>query len=155
MSFGRQVSQWKDRRRAAAVQRMCPSDGQGRERLQPRSPGTSQRVLLESRCSWRWASCAASVVTAPPADTMEWPAATDAGESLPATVSQADDGRSRGFFKRSVRRNLVYTCKEKGSCVVDVARRNQCQFCRLQKCLAVNMKRDGECERESVSASGS
>lgn len=50
----------------------------------------------------------------------------------------------RGFFKRSVRRNLMYTCKESRSCVVDVARRNQCQFCRLQKCLEVNMKREGE-----------
>ncbi|KAL0277373.1 UNVERIFIED_CONTAM: hypothetical protein PYX00_004689 [Menopon gallinae] len=48
----------------------------------------------------------------------------------------------RGFFKRSIRRGLAYQCKESGSCVVDVTRRNQCQACRFKKCLAVNMKRD-------------
>ncbi|XP_068084382.1 photoreceptor-specific nuclear receptor-like [Anabrus simplex] len=48
----------------------------------------------------------------------------------------------RGFFKRSIRRNLDYVCKENGRCVVDVTRRNQCQACRFNKCLQVNMKRD-------------
>ncbi|GJQ70372.1 hypothetical protein Trydic_g22803 [Trypoxylus dichotomus] len=48
----------------------------------------------------------------------------------------------RGFFKRSIRRNLEYVCKENGRCIVDVTRRNQCQACRFRKCLQVNMKRD-------------
>ncbi|XP_066982109.1 photoreceptor-specific nuclear receptor-like [Macrobrachium rosenbergii] len=52
----------------------------------------------------------------------------------------------RGFFKRSIRRyrnkTLDYVCKEAGSCVVDVTRRNQCQACRFKKCLDVNMKKD-------------
>ncbi|KAB0798531.1 hypothetical protein PPYR_09524 [Photinus pyralis] len=48
----------------------------------------------------------------------------------------------RGFFKRSIRRNLEYVCKENGHCIVDVTRRNQCQACRFKKCLQVNMKRD-------------
>ncbi|CAH4038425.1 unnamed protein product [Pieris brassicae] len=48
----------------------------------------------------------------------------------------------RGFFKRSIRRNLDYVCKETGRCVVDVNRRNQCQACRFSKCLRVNMKKD-------------
>ncbi|KAF7987664.1 hypothetical protein HCN44_003527 [Aphidius gifuensis] len=48
----------------------------------------------------------------------------------------------RGFFKRSIRRNLDYVCKENGQCIVDVSRRNQCQACRFAKCLEVNMKRD-------------
>ena len=56
---------------------------------------------------------------------------------------QSCDG-CRGFFKRSIRRNLDYVCKEKGACVVDVARRNQCQACRFKKCLKVNMNRDGK-----------
>ena len=50
------------------------------------------------------------------------------------------------FFKRSIRRNLDYVCKENGACIVDVARRNQCQACRFKKCLEMKMNRDGECE---------
>ncbi|CAF1087700.1 unnamed protein product [Rotaria magnacalcarata] len=46
----------------------------------------------------------------------------------------------RGFFKRSVRRKLEYKCKGDSTCQVDVNRRNQCQACRFQRCLAVKMK---------------
>ncbi|XP_068688499.1 nuclear receptor subfamily 2 group E member 1-like isoform X2 [Montipora foliosa] len=48
----------------------------------------------------------------------------------------------RGFFKRSIRRDLAYQCKESNSCPIDVARRNQCQACRLKKCFEVRMNRD-------------
>lgn len=40
-------------------------------------------------------------------------------------------------------RNLEYTCKEGGKCIVDVSRRNQCQACRFAKCLAANMRPEG------------
>ena len=56
---------------------------------------------------------------------------------------QSCDG-CRGFFKRSIRRSLEYVCKENGNCVVDVARRNQCQACRFRKCLEMKMNRDGK-----------
>ncbi|CAD5229124.1 unnamed protein product [Bursaphelenchus okinawaensis] len=48
-----------------------------------------------------------------------------------------------GFFKRSVRRRLIYRCQAgTGQCVVDKAHRNQCQACRLKKCLAKGMNKD-------------
>ncbi|KAL6722871.1 hypothetical protein Aduo_017949 [Ancylostoma duodenale] len=49
-----------------------------------------------------------------------------------------------GFFKRSVRRRLIYRCQAgTGSCIVDKAHRNQCQACRLKKCLSKGMNKDG------------
>ncbi|KAG8190775.1 hypothetical protein JTE90_005811 [Oedothorax gibbosus] len=49
-----------------------------------------------------------------------------------------------GFFKRSVRRGLSYRCQTAGNgfCMVDKAHRNQCQACRLRKCLECGMNRD-------------
>lgn len=50
----------------------------------------------------------------------------------------------KGFFKRTVQKNLNYCCKENGSCVVNKFTRNSCQFCRFKKCLKVGMKREGD-----------
>ncbi|CAB4015398.1 nuclear receptor subfamily 2 group F member 6-like, partial [Paramuricea clavata] len=54
---------------------------------------------------------------------------------------QSCDG-CRGFFKRSVRRKLSYQCRERGMCPIDVARRNQCQSCRLRRCFEAGMNKD-------------
>lgn len=48
----------------------------------------------------------------------------------------------KSFFKRSVRRNLTYTCRASRNCPIDQHHRNQCQYCRLKKCLKVGMRRE-------------
>ncbi|XP_060948304.1 retinoic acid receptor RXR-beta-A isoform X3 [Limanda limanda] len=48
----------------------------------------------------------------------------------------------KGFFKRTVRKDLTYTCRDSKDCMVDKRQRNRCQYCRYQKCLANGMKRE-------------
>lgn len=50
-----------------------------------------------------------------------------------------------GFFKRSIRRNRQYICKNHGlgNCPVDKTHRNQCRSCRLQRCLEAGMNKEG------------
>ena len=50
----------------------------------------------------------------------------------------------KSFFKRSVRRNLSYTCRGNRTCPIDQHHRNQCQYCRLKKCLKMGMRREGK-----------
>lgn len=50
----------------------------------------------------------------------------------------------KSFFKRSVRRNLTYSCRASRQCPIDQHHRNQCQYCRLRKCLKMGMRREGK-----------
>ncbi|XP_070611947.1 nuclear receptor subfamily 2 group C member 1 isoform X2 [Erythrolamprus reginae] len=60
----------------------------------------------------------------------------------------------KGFFKRSIRKNLVYSCRGTRDCVINKHHRNRCQYCRLQRCIAFGMKQDSvQCERKPVEAS--
>ncbi|XP_028998929.1 nuclear receptor subfamily 4 group A member 2-like [Betta splendens] len=48
----------------------------------------------------------------------------------------------KGFFKRTVQKNAKYVCLAAKSCPMDKRRRNRCQYCRFQKCLAVGMVKE-------------
>ncbi|XP_068585739.1 nuclear receptor subfamily 2 group C member 2 isoform X2 [Cebidichthys violaceus] len=57
----------------------------------------------------------------------------------------------KGFFKRSVRKHLTYSCRSKQDCVINKHHRNRCQFCRLKKCLNMGMKTDSvQSERKPI-----
>ncbi|XP_054836714.1 retinoic acid receptor RXR-gamma [Eublepharis macularius] len=72
----------------------------------------------------------------------------------------------KGFFKRTIRKDLLYTCRDNKDCLIDKRQRNRCQYCRYQKCLAMGMKREAvqeerqrsrersENEAESTSSGG-
>ncbi|XP_034246258.1 hepatocyte nuclear factor 4-gamma isoform X6 [Thrips palmi] len=58
----------------------------------------------------------------------------------------------KGFFRRSVRKNHVYTCRFSRTCVVDKDKRNQCRYCRLRKCFKAGMKKEAvQNERDRIS----
>ncbi|XP_061207242.1 nuclear receptor subfamily 2 group C member 1 isoform X2 [Neopsephotus bourkii] len=60
----------------------------------------------------------------------------------------------KGFFKRSIRKNLVYSCRGAKNCVINKRHRNRCQYCRLQRCIAFGMKQDSvQCERKPIEVS--
>ncbi|NXV92767.1 NR4A1 protein, partial [Calonectris borealis] len=51
-------------------------------------------------------------------------------------------GGCTGCFERTVQKNAKYICLANKDCPVDKRRRNRCQFCRFQKCLAVGMVKE-------------
>ncbi|XP_077480430.1 hepatocyte nuclear factor 4-gamma [Stigmatopora argus] len=59
----------------------------------------------------------------------------------------------KGFFRRSIRKSHVYTCRFNRQCVVDKDKRNQCRFCRLNKCFRAGMKKEAvQNERDRISS---
>lgn len=50
----------------------------------------------------------------------------------------------KSFFKRTVQKQLHYTCVESMSCHIDKNNRIRCQFCRFQKCLSLGMLKEGK-----------
>ncbi|XP_061457584.1 hepatocyte nuclear factor 4-gamma isoform X2 [Rhineura floridana] len=58
----------------------------------------------------------------------------------------------KGFFRRSIRKNHVYTCRFSRQCIVDKDKRNQCRYCRLKKCFRAGMKKEAvQNERDRIS----
>jgi len=48
----------------------------------------------------------------------------------------------KGFFKRSIRKENGYLCRGNKDCQVNKSQRNRCQYCRMEKCLAMGMRGD-------------
>ncbi|KAI0240713.1 Retinoic acid receptor alpha [Lamellibrachia satsuma] len=48
----------------------------------------------------------------------------------------------KGFFRRSVQKNMQYTCHKDRNCPVNKLTRNRCQYCRLQKCFVQGMSKE-------------
>lgn len=62
----------------------------------------------------------------------------------------------KGFFKRSIRKQLAYTCRGSRDCQVTKHHRNRCQYCRLHKCLSMGMRADSvQSERKPSADSAS
>ncbi|XP_023177715.1 protein ultraspiracle [Drosophila hydei] len=61
----------------------------------------------------------------------------------------------KGFFKRTVRKDLTYACRENRNCIIDKRQRNRCQYCRYQKCLTCGMKREAVQEERQRGARAS
>nr|CAB3265442.1 RAR retinoc acid receptor [Phallusia mammillata] len=48
----------------------------------------------------------------------------------------------KGFFRRSVQKNMQYTCHRTKNCEINKSTRSRCQFCRFQKCINAGMLRE-------------
>lgn len=58
---------------------------------------------------------------------------------------------SQGFFRRSIQQKIQYRpCTKNQQCSILRINRNRCQYCRLKKCIAVGMSRDGKSVHCSV-----
>ncbi|CAI9724068.1 selenocysteine lyase-like isoform X1 [Octopus vulgaris] len=47
----------------------------------------------------------------------------------------------KGFFRRSIRKKMVYLCISK-NCIINKFTRTRCAYCRLQKCLTLGMSKE-------------
>ncbi|VDM53575.1 unnamed protein product [Angiostrongylus costaricensis] len=57
----------------------------------------------------------------------------------------------KGFFKRSIRKQIGYMCRGSKDCPVTKFHRNRCQYCRLKKCLSMGMRSESvQAERRPV-----
>ncbi|MFH4979404.1 hypothetical protein AB6A40_006113 [Gnathostoma spinigerum] len=48
----------------------------------------------------------------------------------------------KGFFRRTVQKNMEYSCHKERDCKVDRITRNRCQSCRFEKCLKAGMSKE-------------
>ncbi|VDK43375.1 unnamed protein product [Taenia asiatica] len=48
----------------------------------------------------------------------------------------------KGFFRRSIQKQIEYKCLREGKCTVVRLNRNRCQYCRFRKCIVAGMSKD-------------
>lgn len=60
----------------------------------------------------------------------------------------------KGFFKRTVRKDLTYACRDDKKCLIDKRQRNRCQYCRYMKCISMGMKREAVQEERARGKDG-
>ncbi|XP_029061278.1 retinoic acid receptor gamma isoform X2 [Monodon monoceros] len=60
----------------------------------------------------------------------------------PASLTLLPYPQLQGFFRRSIQKNMVYTCHRDKNCIINKVTRNRCQYCRLQKCFEVGMSKE-------------
>uniref|UniRef100_A0A5S6QDC8 Nuclear receptor domain-containing protein n=1 Tax=Trichuris muris TaxID=70415 RepID=A0A5S6QDC8_TRIMR len=57
----------------------------------------------------------------------------------------------KGFFRRTVRKKQVYTCRFSEKCVIEKDKRNACRHCRFKKCLSAGMRKEAvQNERDQI-----
>ena len=56
----------------------------------------------------------------------------------------------KSFFRRSIRANARYACRGSRTCAIEKHTRNRCQYCRLQKCVAMGMRKEGTLWNEGM-----
>uniref|UniRef100_A0A8C9N097 Retinoic acid receptor alpha n=1 Tax=Serinus canaria TaxID=9135 RepID=A0A8C9N097_SERCA len=61
---------------------------------------------------------------------------------VPVPGADGAMGGPQGFFRRSIQKNMVYTCHRDKNCIINKVTRNRCQYCRLQKCFEVGMSKE-------------
>ncbi|XP_077315967.1 retinoic acid receptor alpha isoform X2 [Lithobates pipiens] len=59
----------------------------------------------------------------------------------------------KGFFRRSIQKNMVYTCHRDKNCIINKVTRNRCQYCRLQKCFEVGMSKESHSPKRILAPS--
>lgn len=50
----------------------------------------------------------------------------------------------QGFFRRCITQGMTHKCSNEEKCEITPFTRNSCQYCRLKKCFAVGMSREGK-----------
>ncbi|CAJ0929150.1 unnamed protein product, partial [Mesorhabditis belari] len=131
---------------------------------QPQPPNASHMPasLLQHLVHVRGQHLAHNVMSGRPAECL--PSQRDVGE-LCVVCGDKASGRHygavscegcKGFFKRSIRKQIGYQCRSSKDCPVTKFHRNRCQFCRLKKCLAMGMRSESvQAERRPMGGAGS